>query len=76
MPVFRDSSSANRTAENGLLDSEGGIFLDFLWRAHAQSDFEEGIGECNAITSRQFGHEELTFASTLETRSATNDMVQ
>jgi hypothetical protein len=42
MPIFRDSSSANRTAEKGPLDSEGGIFLAFLWRAHGQSGFEEG----------------------------------
>jgi|SRR5271165_6013675 len=41
MPIFCDFSSANRTAEKGLLDSEGGIFLEFLWRAHAQSGFEE-----------------------------------
>ena len=43
MPIFRDSSSANRTAEKGPLDSEGGISLAFLWMAHGQSGFEAGI---------------------------------
>ena len=28
------------------------------------------LGECNAITSRRFGHSELTFVDTLETRFA------
>jgi|HubBroStandDraft_4_1064222.scaffolds.fasta_scaffold400192_2 hypothetical protein len=43
MPIFRDNSSANRTAEKALLDTEGGIFLTFLWRAHAQSHFGEDM---------------------------------
>jgi hypothetical protein len=34
------------------------------------------LGECNAITSLRLGHDELTFASTLESRSAANDMVR
>jgi len=51
MPVFRDYSQTNRTAENGLLSSEGGHLLAFLQRAHAQSGFDKGSGECNAIAS-------------------------
>jgi hypothetical protein len=43
MPVLRDYSHTNRTAENGLLGSEGVTVPAFLRRAHAQSGFDEGI---------------------------------
>src|ERR1700731_4656388 len=43
MPVFRDYSQTNRTAENGLLRSRGLNVLAFLWMAHARSGFDEGI---------------------------------
>jgi hypothetical protein len=42
MPVFRDYSHTNWTAENGLLGSEGVTVPAFLRRAHAQSGFEQG----------------------------------
>jgi hypothetical protein len=42
MPIFGDNSSANRTAENGLLGRESRQCTAFLWRAHPQSGFEEG----------------------------------
>jgi hypothetical protein len=35
--------------------------LAFLWRAHAQSGFEEPLGECNAITKRGFGPQRVDF---------------
>jgi hypothetical protein len=38
----------------------------FLWRAHAQSGFQVGLGERKAITSWGFGRSRLTFVSTLE----------
>jgi len=34
------------------------------------------LGECNAITSRELGHRELTFASNLETEFGPNDIVR
>jgi hypothetical protein len=43
MPIFRDYSQANRTAENGLLGIECGTVLAFLRKAHAQSGFEEDM---------------------------------
>ena len=43
MPAFRDNSSTNRTPENGLLGSEYRHDPAFLWRAHMQSGFWEGI---------------------------------
>ena len=63
MPVFRDYSHTNWTAENGLLGSEGVTVPAFLRRVHAQSGFDRALGECNAITSLGFGHRELTFGS-------------
>jgi hypothetical protein len=62
MPVFRDSSSANRTAEKGPLDGEGGISLTFLCSAHEQSGFEKARGEWNAIRRDGFSESELTSA--------------
>jgi hypothetical protein len=43
MPIFHDNFAANRTAENGLPDSEGGNYHGFLRRAHAKSGFSEAI---------------------------------
>ncbi len=43
MPVFRDYSLTNRTSENGLFRIEWVGVPAFLWRAHAQSGFKEGI---------------------------------
>jgi len=40
MPVFRNISSSNRTAENGLPVGKGAPVPPFLRRAHAQSGFE------------------------------------
>jgi hypothetical protein len=40
---FRNIVFTKRTAENGLPDTEGSTVLAFLWRAHAQSGFKEGI---------------------------------
>jgi hypothetical protein len=68
MPIFRDSSSANRTAEKGPLDSEGGIFLAFLWKARAQSGFEEGIRRMQCDHKRAIRPRRVDFASTLETK--------
>jgi hypothetical protein len=50
MPVFRNISSSNRTAENGLLVGEGGTIPAFLQKARAQSGFTEGH-EANAMRS-------------------------
>jgi hypothetical protein len=52
MPSFRNIVFPNRTAENGLPATEGGTVLAFLWRAHAQSGFNDHISERNAITKR------------------------
>jgi hypothetical protein len=43
MPVFRDYSEANRTAENGLLVGEGATVPLFLRRAPTQSGFNKCI---------------------------------
>ena len=40
LPAFRDYSHTNRTAENGLLGSEGGHYSGFLWSAPTQSGFQ------------------------------------
>jgi hypothetical protein len=66
MPVFRDCSQTNRTAENGLLGSEGGTVLVFLRRAYAQSGFKQSIRRMQCITSRGFGRSRLTLVRTLE----------
>jgi len=42
MPVFRDYSQANQTAENGLLVGEEVTVPPFLRRAPAQSGFKKG----------------------------------
>ena len=43
MPVFRDYSQTNRTAENGLLGIECSTVPALLRKAHEQSGFEEGV---------------------------------
>jgi hypothetical protein len=43
MPVFRDSSSTNRTAENDYSAENGVVVPAFLRTPHAQSGFKEGI---------------------------------
>jgi hypothetical protein len=55
MPVFRDYSETNRTAENGLLDREGVTAIAFLGRAHAQSGFKQGIRRMQCDHKRGFG---------------------
>jgi hypothetical protein len=40
MPVFRNISSSNRIAENGLPVDKGALVAPFLRRAHVQSGFE------------------------------------
>src|ERR1700722_449481 len=66
MPVFRDSSSANRNAENRLLRSKGELSRLFSGR-HLRSPVSRGgLGERNAITCSGFGHGGLTFLSVQE----------
>ena len=68
MPVFRDFCSTNRTAETGLLGSEGGHCPKLFSGGHIRSPVSSrALGECNAIRSRGFGPSELTFPSALET---------
>jgi hypothetical protein len=43
MPVFRNISYKNRTAENEQLKSVGIILLAFLWRTHVESGFKLGV---------------------------------
>jgi|HubBroStandDraft_2_1064218.scaffolds.fasta_scaffold461001_1 hypothetical protein len=43
MPVFRDISPKNRTAEKELLIQKWGTFMTFLRSAHAQSGFQTGF---------------------------------
>jgi hypothetical protein len=71
MPIFRDSSSANRTAEKGPLDGDGGIFLAFLWRAHARSGFEEGIRRMQCDHKSAIQPRRVDFCQHLKPRSAT-----
>jgi hypothetical protein len=52
MPVFRDFSPTNRTAENGLLSSAYVFNLAFLRSRKPQSIFEIPQSECVAITNR------------------------
>ena len=48
--LFFDYSSANRTAENAQLCSEGGLFPGFFSGAHTRSPVSRrSSGECNAI---------------------------
>jgi hypothetical protein len=70
MPVFRDYSQANRTAENGLVGSEAAVFPAFLQRAIVQSGFNNRMGECNAIRTWEFGPSKLTFVGALLTEAS------
>jgi hypothetical protein len=69
MPVFRDYSPTNRTAENGQLGSEWRQCPAFLWRADAQSGFEEHIRRTECDHKRGIQHGELTFLAILESDS-------
>jgi len=42
--------------KNGLLDSEGSHCLGFSLKGACAVRFKHGIGECNAITSRDSAH--------------------
>ncbi|MGD0267976.1 MAG: hypothetical protein ABSB14_02845, partial [Candidatus Sulfotelmatobacter sp.] len=52
MPVFRDSSSTNRTAEKELLSSEVGHCAGFSLDGSPAVRFRVGIREHKAITDR------------------------
>jgi hypothetical protein len=67
MPIFRDYSQTNRTAENGLFGSEAVTVPAFLWRAHVQSGFEGGIRRKQCDHNPGIRPCELTFVSALET---------
>jgi hypothetical protein len=72
MPIFRDSSSTNRTAENGLLGGEGDFVPAFLWRASSQSGFWEGIRRMQCDQKTGLVHSELTFVGIMETGLGTS----
>jgi hypothetical protein len=65
---FRDSSSANRTAENGLLGSEGGHFPGFSLAGTLAVRFQ-GAHKANAMRPqpRRVGYSGLTFVGSPET---------
>jgi hypothetical protein len=68
MPIFSDICSTTWTGENGLLGSEGDHRPRLFSGRHMRSPVaRRALGECNAITSRGFGHSGLTFICTLET---------
>ena len=60
MPICRDHSLGNRTAESDCSAESGGVVPPFLRTANAQSGFKEGVGESNAITRRMLGEWDLT----------------
>ncbi len=66
MPNFRDNYLANRSAEKALLCTEGSYFPAFLWSAHAQSGFTEGIRRMQCDHKPQIRHERVDFVSSLE----------
>ena len=68
MPIFRDSSSTNRTAENGLLGGEGDFVPAFLWRANSQSDFKQGIRRMQCDQKLRIRRERVDFRPKRENR--------
>jgi len=69
MPIFRDNSSAHRTAENGLLSREHGRCPGFSLQGTCAVQFQEGH-KANAMRSEApgFGDSELIFIGVLGKR--------
>jgi hypothetical protein len=54
-PIFRDTCPTKWTGENALPAAKAVTVLAFLWRAHSQSGFKEGVRIVNNSAMARMG---------------------